>query len=138
MTKILLNEVSLIGLRSIILTPADGNMTRNEASWNIGLAEVPLLFRGMVGNEIMKGTAEARQNCHGSPESLQTVWICEERGPGPIEVQKGAQLELSFYIYNIGREAGNVTYAIQVTDEEEALTRCIGIGNISLGLLEEI
>jgi hypothetical protein len=41
------------------LKPTDGNKTRIEASWNIKLADVPLLFRGMVRNEIMKGTEEA-------------------------------------------------------------------------------
>jgi hypothetical protein len=41
------------------LKPTDGNKTRIEASWNIELADVPLLFRGMVRNEIMKGTEEA-------------------------------------------------------------------------------
>lgn len=57
--KVSLNEGSLTGRRSIILKPTDDNKTRIKALWNIGLADVPLLFRGMVRNEIMKGTEEA-------------------------------------------------------------------------------
>ncbi len=57
--KLSLNEGSLTGRRSILLKPTDDNKTRIKASWNIGLADVPLLFRGMVRNEIMKGTEEA-------------------------------------------------------------------------------
>ena len=57
--KVSLNEGSLTGRSSIILKPIDGNKTRIEALWNIGLADVPLLFRGMMRNEIMKGTEEA-------------------------------------------------------------------------------
>ncbi|HEX7033478.1 MAG TPA: hypothetical protein VF172_10810 [Nitrososphaera sp.] len=41
------------------MKPTGSNKTRIEASWNIRLAGVPLLFRGMLRNEIMKGTNEA-------------------------------------------------------------------------------
>jgi hypothetical protein len=57
--QVSLNEASLTGRRSIILKPTGSNKTRIEASWNIRLAGVPLLFRGMLRNEIMKGTNEA-------------------------------------------------------------------------------
>lgn len=53
--EVSLSEISAIGRRIILLKPVgDNNKTRIEASWNIRLTDVPLLFRGRVRNEVMK------------------------------------------------------------------------------------
>jgi hypothetical protein len=65
------------------------------------------------------------------------VDIYENRGPSRNEVQKGAQMELSFYIYNVEWEVGNMNYVVQVIDDDEGYATYIGTGNISLGFREE-
>jgi hypothetical protein len=57
--EVSLTEASVIGTRVIILRPAGDNKTRIEVAWDIKLSDIPLLFRGMMRNEIMKGTKEA-------------------------------------------------------------------------------
>ena len=55
-----LTEASVIGTRVIIiLRPAGDNKTRIEVASDIKLSDIPLLSRGMMRNEIMKGTKEA-------------------------------------------------------------------------------
>jgi hypothetical protein len=57
--EVSLTEASVIGTRVIILRPAGDNKTRIEVAWDIELSDIPLLFRGMMRNKIMKGTKEA-------------------------------------------------------------------------------
>ena len=59
LVEVSLTEASVIGTRVIILRPAGDNKTRIEVAWDIKLSHIPLLFRGMIRTEIMKGTKEA-------------------------------------------------------------------------------
>jgi hypothetical protein len=59
LVEVSLTEASVIGTRVIILRPAGDNKTRIEVAWDIKPSDIPLLFRGMMRNEIMKGTNEA-------------------------------------------------------------------------------
>src|ERR671914_994534 len=57
--EVSLTEASVIGTRVIIiLRPGGDNKTRIEVAWDIKLSDIPLLSRGMMRNEIMKGTKE--------------------------------------------------------------------------------
>lgn len=59
MVEVSLTEASVIGTRVIIiLRPGGDNKTRIEVAWDIKLSDIPLLSRGMMRNEIMKGTKE--------------------------------------------------------------------------------
>jgi hypothetical protein len=59
LVEVSLTEASVIGTRVIILRPAGDNKTQIEVAWDIKPSDIPLLFRGMMRNEIMKGTNEA-------------------------------------------------------------------------------
>ncbi len=56
--EITMTEGPMRGTRVITLS-GDGSKTKIDIAWDVELVGIPVLFRGKVKNQIMKGTKEA-------------------------------------------------------------------------------
>jgi carbon monoxide dehydrogenase subunit G len=56
--EVTMTEGPMTGTRIVKLSPS-GDKTKVDISWDFELVGIPLLFRGNVKNQIMKGTREA-------------------------------------------------------------------------------
>ncbi len=58
LVEVTMTEGPMKGTRIVTLS-GDGSKTKIDIAWDIELVGIPLLFRGKVENQIMKGTKEA-------------------------------------------------------------------------------